>query len=425
MLNLQSKINSIIKNLLLSFAVFCLVSKVNANVEINKLIKSGIENNYELKLFQSELDEIDLTFMSSKSLFLPKIGIEARYELFQANQSSEKGGSGNLFLDWNLLNGFKDYSYQKSLNISKKNKIAERKRLEEGLVLKIKKSYSRAVAYTQVLEIYKVFFDKNQKILKSIKLRQSSGLVTSSDLLEFELFESKIKLDYLSVEFELKSELKHLSSLTGVENLSDLTKQLDVEYFDQSKLDIESLISNNRSFIQEDIAKFNDLFQQKKWSKFRYVPQISFMATHGSLGLRETESKPESTLGLVARWEIFSGFETQNELKILDSKMHQSSLVQSLKRNTLKSELGQLILKLDNLQKQIEYEENNFKRVEKYLTLVLGEYRNGVRNAADVKAALELTLDSSINRSRLVPEYFNIRENIFTLAGYDILEERK
>ena len=423
MLNSQLKINRYVKTLLLSFIIVFLISKANANanVEINTLIKSGIENNLELKLLQSELDEIDLTFKSSRSLFLPKVGIEARYELFEANQSRENGGSGNLFLEWNLLNGFKDYSYQKSLSFSKKNKNFEKERLEEGLALKIKKSYSKVVSYTQILETFKIFFDKNQKIIKSIKLRQSSGLVTSSDLLEFELFESKLKLDYISVEFELKSELKILSLLTGVENLPTLTKQLGVESFEKSKINIESLLVDNRSFLQEDITRLNDLSQQKHWSKFRYLPQISFMATHGSLGLRETVDKPETALGLVARWEIFSGFETQNESKLLDLKMYQSGLVQSFKRNTFESELGQLILKLENLQNQIEYEENNFKRVEKYLSLILGEYKNGVRNAADVKAALELALDSSINRSKLVPEYFNIRENIFTLLGYDVL----
>ena len=421
MLNSQLKINRFVKTLLLSFIIVFFISKANANVEINTLIKSGIENNLELKLLQSELDEIDLTFKSSRSLFLPKVGIEARYELFEANQSRENGGSGNLFLEWNLLNGFKDYSYQKSLSFSKKNKNFEKERLEAGLALKIRKSYSKAVSYTQILETFKMFFDKNQKIIKSIKLRQSSGLVTSSDLLEFELFESKLKLDYLSVEFELKSELKILSLLTGVENLPTLTKQLGVESFEKSKIDIESLLVDNRSFLQEDIIKLNDLSQQKQWSKFRYLPQISFMATHGSLGLRETEDKPETALGLVARWEIFSGFETQNDSKLLDLKMYQSGLMQSFKRNNFESELGQLILKLENLQNQIEFEENNFKRVEKYLSLISGEYKNGVRNAADVKAALELALDSSISRSKLVPEYFNIRENIFTLAGYDVL----
>jgi outer membrane protein TolC len=421
MLNSLLKTNKCSSIALLLGSLIFISNGLLANSELDFLLSKGIENSFELKRLQSESDAIDLNQRYTNSLFLPKFGIEARFESFKNNRENENGGTGHLFLDWNLLNGFRDYSARKSSKYSKAIKDFEMKRVRDGIELKIKHSYAQVLASQQNLQVLKKFLEKNQEFLKTVKLRRSSGLISESDQLEFELFESKLKFDFLNAEIEYGRAQKQLMLLTGLDKLPQLSKQLDVNSFDKTKINVKELLTNTQSQLKENDIKQEELTEQKKWSAFQYLPNVSFMASHGSLGIRETDNSPETMVGVFARWEFFSGFQTSVENKSIELKILQNSISKKEKERLALSELEELLIQLENLQNQIKFEESNSGRVERYLSLVSSEYRRGVKNAADVKAALETALLSSLTRTKLVVDHFANREKLHDVVGVDVL----
>ena len=140
------------------------------------------------------------------------------------------------------------------------------------------------------------------------------------------------------------------------------------------------------------------------------------------MGLRDTEVSPETAFGIVARWEIFSGFETLNDRKVSSAQLmkakaeYENNKIQSLSRaEQLRNLLKSIIARYD-------FEEKNLKNIEKFIKTVQNEYRLGTKSSNDLKSALELALESQLNRSSLRSDYFEARAELQDILGTELTE---
>lgn len=149
---------------------------------------------------------------------------------------------------------------------------------------------------------------------------------------------------------------------------------------------------------------------------------MNLKATHGSLGIRETPDSPESTLGITARWELFSGFESSNNRKVASAQLVKAKAELNSNRIIALSRAEQLKNQLKSISTRIDFEQKNQKQIEKFLKAVQEEYKRGFKNSNDLKSAFELVLDTQVNRAILRADYFQSRAELQELLGIELKE---
>lgn len=388
--------------------------------DFETIYASALKNSSDLTKTRATADEASALFNASNSNFMPRAGVESRYETFNSEFESIKGGTANAFVEWNLFNGFRDIQNRKSLMAEAKAAELAKERMEFNFKWIAMAKYTKAQVMQENVEIYKKVIDSNWKNLETVKLRRSSGRISDADLIEFELFDSKLRQDLISLEIESSAAKAELEAFSGYGPIQQLTTNLEPMKLDLDSIDLKSLLGSEKSKLQQDRLQVEAAQARKSLTTGGFLPEVSLKATHGSLGLRETTVSPETAFGITARWELFSGLETVNSRRVSSAQLAkaeaelESSQIQSLSRaEQLRNQLKGILARLD-------FENKNQKQIERFLKTVQDEYRRGVKNSNDLKSALELALETQINRALLRSDYFLARAELQEILGTEL-----
>lgn len=406
----------------LSLAVFSNTAKAT---DFETVYQSAMKNSTELTKIRANADEARANMKASNSNFMPRAGVESRYETFDSDFEKRQGGTANAFVEWNLFNGFKDVQNRKSLSADSQAAKLEQERFEMNFRWLVMAKYSKAQAMQEKVEAYKKVIQANLRNLEAVKLRRSSGRLSEADYLEFELFDSKLKQDLIELETEASASLAELEAFSGTGSLKNLTTQLKPQPIDTAALNMPQQVASTKSSLYASQLKVESAQAKKSLATGGFLPEVSLRATHGSIGLRETEVAPETAFGVTARWELFSGLETLNERRVAAAQLAKAKADFANAKIYSLSRAEQLKQKLESILTRFDFEEKNQKNVERFLKTVQEEYRRGVKNSADLKSALELALETNMNRAMLRSDYFEARTELQELLGQELKEKNK
>lgn len=419
MLNLLLKIN---KSILTLFTVFILLVGQTSASDFDLVYQSALKNSTELAIIKANSDEVDAKHNASYSDFLPRAGVESRYETFDSEFEKVSGGTASAFIEWNLFNGFKDIQNKKSLSAESKVAQIQKERFENNFKWLAMSRYTKAQVAQEVVDIYKKVIESNLKNLEALKLRRSSGRISDADYFEFELFDAKLKQDLIAVEVDALAAVAELEAFSGLNSITKLTTQLAPKKLDFESIDLKKEFLSDKSQLRESQLKVEAADARKSLATGGFLPEVSLKATQGSLGLRETLVAPETAFGITAKWELFSGLETLNSRRVAMAQLvkaqteYENAKIQNLSRVTqLKNQLQSILSRYD-------FENKNQKSIERYLRSVQDEYRRGVKNSTDLKSALELALETQINRAELRSNYFLARSELQEILGIELKE---
>ncbi|MFN7823726.1 MAG: TolC family protein [Pseudobdellovibrionaceae bacterium] len=421
MFRLQLKQNKSLQLGALQFLIgLTLLPSSSWGVSFEEVYEATLKNSSQLAVIRAKTQQAKAISQSEESKFLPRAGIEMRYESFDSDFEKRKGGTSNAFLEWNLFRGFQDVSSKTYFKTEAEITQLEQRRFENNLSWTLKALYSQAQAKAQAVLAYRSVIEMNQKALESVRLRRASGRISEADLLEFVLFDNRLRQDLITLETEAEQLLSQLEAFSGLSPITSLTSELKPSPLNLEQLDIKKLLSEKNSLL-EDFRKRNEATEsRKKLSKGGYLPEVNFNATYGSLGLRETTVSPETSLGLTAKWELFSGLTTINDQRSANAEWIRARAELAQNEILLLSRAMQLRQNLKNLLLRYELEEKNQKNLEGFLKAVQEEYRRGVKNSADLKDALEMSLETQIGRSQLRADYFEARAELQDILGIEL-----
>ena len=392
------------------------------STDFDTVYQSALKNSTELVKINASSDEANARLKASNSNFLPKAGVESRYEEFDSDSVKDNGSSANAFVEWNLFNGFKDMQNRKSLKADAKVADLEKQRTEFNFKWITMAKYTKAQVMQESVEVYKKVIDSNLKTMDSIRLRKSSGKISDADYIEFELFDSKLKQNLITLETNATATLAVLENFSGVSNVSRLTTQLQPKPLNLDSLNLKELLDSDKSKLHDSRLKVESAEARKKSATGDFLPEVNLKATHGSLGIRETPDSPESAIGINARWELFSGFESTNNRRVASAQLAKSKAELNNSRVLILSRAEQLKNQLKSLTMRMDFEQKNQKQIERFLNAVQAEYRRGFKNSNDLKSALELVLETQINRAVLRSDYFEARAELQEILGIELKE---
>lgn len=420
MLHLLSKAN---KKILILCQIIALFPYGVFASDFETIYQSALKNSTDLAKTRADADEAKAIYQASKSKFLPRAGVESRYETFDSDFEKVKGGTANAFVEWNLFNGFKDVQNRKGLGAESKAADLEKDRLEMNLKWIAMAKYSKAQVMQENVQSYKNVIQSNLKNLDTVKLRRSSGRLSDADFLEFELFDSKLKQDLIELETESAAALAELEAFSGVSPIGQLNTQLKPKRLSIDELNLKELLSSERSKLNESRLKVEAAEARKSLTTGGFLPEVNLKATHGSLGLRETTVSPETAFGITAKWELFSGLETVNDRRVAAAQLVKvKAEFEGTKIYNL-SRAEQLRSVLKSIMARYDFEEKNQKNIDRFLKTVQDEYRRGVKNSNDLKSALELALETQLDKASLRANYFSARAELQEILGMELKEQ--
>lgn len=420
MLSSLLKINNSIF-LILAVCSGCLVSHSSLATEFETLYQMSKLSSTELKKANASSDEALALLNASHSSFFPRLGVESRYETFDSKFESVKGGTASAFLEWNVFRGFKDFQNRKSLLVESKAAQAEKNRFELNFKWILAAKYAKAQALQKNVKAFNEAIKANQKNLQTLNLRKASGRLSEADYLEFQLFDSQLKQRLVQLETEASESLADLSAFSGTNvRLGELTTELAITALNLEGLNFSELLNSDSSLLAKYRLSTESADFRKRLTTGGFLPEVNVKASYGSLGLRETVVSPETALAVTAKWEIFSGFETINDRKVAHAKLVRAQAELESQKIFSLSRAEQLREIIKATQVRYEFEKKNKLNLERYLRVVEDEYRRGVKSSTDLKSALELTLETQIDRSQLAAVYFQARAELQDIIGKEL-----
>lgn len=422
MSNSLSKINKLIQLKLVTSILFVQANVWAKDVDFSTVFESAQKNSAELKISQAHLAEATAESEIVNAAFMPKIGIEARHEKFDSNIEKLSKETSNIYAEINLFNGFKDRKNKKSVLANLKVSRIKKERFElnfEGLT---KAKYAKAYALQEQVTLYKAIIESNLKNLEILKRQKQSGRLSEADFLEFQLFDGKLKQDLVRLELDAATTMAELKIFSGLPAIDKLTTKLFPKAIQLSNSEIKALLSGENSQLYERKLRVESLDALKSQTNGYFLPEVNLKASHGSLGYRETQNDSETVVSLFAKWELFSGFEDVNKRKQAIAKLTEAESEYKNDQLVLMSRSEQLLKQINNIVERFKVEEENEKTVKKFLSMIESEYRRGIKSSSDIKSALELILETSLNRENLRSDYFASRFELENLMGQTLKE---
>lgn len=372
----------------------------------------AIENNPEIASLDRALSEARAQKQRFRSAFLPRLGLGTGVDTELAEAGRGTSALYFAYGQWNVFRGFEDAARS---NIAQAEIDKAAVRLEKAkfrLGLDVESQFYLYAFKTLALRLTEQALEVNQTQIQLAKVRRESGLLSGTDLLEYELREARLQSDTVNIELDRRLAKTALMRLLGdsasrkdVELPSDLGHWHVVGTLEEH-LQRASRESEPVQIASEEV-RIAEL--ESRQAKAKWLPTVDLEARAGRIPYGDRYLSDETTFrgNVLLRWELFSGTETiwlRREMELKKQKLEKSLRAAQLSTG---SEVTAAWTKIKSTETRVHLEERNEARAKKYYASVIAEYKRGVRNSTDVRAAAEILFDASLRRASFKYDFLN------------------
>ena len=401
--------------LLAAFSVLFISTSIQAQqkriITLNEAIQLALENNYQLKQAENNLDLAEYRINSEKADFLPSLSSSANYstqtgqqfvqETLSFTDITSSGGSGRISASFPIFNGFDNILTLRSSEVSKLSSEENLKRAKENIIFETATRFLSVLLNKQQLEDAKESLETSLKLLEQTKAQVEVGSRPSVDLYNQEATVANDEFTITQRENALK--LARLQLVRSLQIDPLVQYEFAVPNFDpeaaKNSINISQNINDlieqaliNRSDLKSTEFNIESLRYQLQLSKGSLLPSLSASASLSSsysdqardprTGETATfndqffDQRVNKSIGLSLNLPIFSNWNRMTQ-------------IQSAKVNLKNAELG-----LENTQLQVIQE----------VTQALNDYGS---YASQLKAA-EKSLIASEKAFETQQERYNV-----------------
>lgn len=390
------------------------VTSLTLKDALSKVLSSGPEIKLNQYNYRASLGVLK----SEESIFFPTFGVEGGYQKFDSDSEKISGNFGNIFGEYKFDLGGSNYFRYKAA--STESEIAQLKyeQTQKQLQWAIETKFSYALYFQESIKFFKTALEQNVNFAQAAKKKRASGLASDADVIEFDLNESILKSDLEEIQSGFGESLNNLRVALGLDlsesfELNGVLEHYHImESIEQLKGRLNKTNLKGQLIILE--SKRAGYLQTASYGSF--LPEITLRATYGRRGMDEPPG-PEQTYFVIARWELFSGFKDLGNYQKALALQQKAELEKNQSEINLPKELEVEFKKFIALQNRVDLESQNKERSKRYLNTVMSEYRRGVKNSADLKAASMQLLDASIRDLKYRYEGIKQKEVLQNLVG--------
>ncbi len=409
----------------LQFSILLLsVSAMNAfaiDLKYSDLDRITLEGNSSIAASELRWQAQDKrTGFFSKS-FAPRFDLGIGQEIFQTGTYLEKNEPyGNIAATINLFNGFRDLNegrvrtahavYEKSESL-----ITRQEKLSASRQLYLQLAYCKELEST-----YRTIQETNTRVKKSAQIRQNRGLVTNTDIHEFDLYANRIKEEIESLHHERELVSVRLSAALGMEptrEINPLDRLEHDHHDDRITRDYRKVATVGLLKIQAlDSIKSAEASYRAAW----WLPSVDVYAGYYVYTLRERDylayqDRDDWAAGVRATWSLFN-FELYSQSKASSIEEKASQLDKKQKDRDFNAEVISKQGELLHLHELIHNSEERLKLVEQYLRSTQSDYDRGVKNSPDVISAIDKLIATQKELLERKLDYHRTHDRLVTLT---------
>ena len=287
---------------------------------------------------------------------------------------------------------------------------------------KVRKIQGQIVYNLELIKIVERERIENSKLKEQAIRRARSGISTSSDTLEFMIYNSQLEETIESLNHEnkiLKIGLLPLLGLDSSEGLS-FSQSLEHEHDDIVMKKTYSSIKNPQ--VQTLNAEYESFNLQKKSINRYWTPSFDLYGGYYLYTLRDRDyvaynARDDRVIGLRLSFELFDGLKSQNQSTATE---YQAESKRLMARHIERQTDAQFLMYQEDLKHTHEvmhYVEDRIKKSKNYLTATLQEYDRGVKNSLDALTAMQRYYGYEKEFLMRKKEYQTIKSDLLAILG--------
>lgn len=328
--------------------------------------------------------------------YFPQVNLSGGSERFQRGDFNPSPQPyGGIEATVNLYRGGKD-SLEEEIRVSQARshqalaQATYQKELSNAQVLYWDMVYSR-----ELIAILTDAFKLNEQGLQSAERRFRRGLVTRTDIAEFEIYRGRIREEIESLEHENELTSIQLRSLLGFEDsgLVRVAEERIGHEHDEAlvKKSFDGRSNPDLIYFQEQLA-ITDL-QRAKASRW-WLPTLEVYGGYFLNPLRErafeiTRDRTDLVAGVRLQFSLFDGLQAENEARALAVQTFALEKQNEQRGRSIRAQIKTTQGEMTHLHELLHNSEERIRLGKTYLNSTLEEYDRGVKNSPDLLSAIE------------------------------------
>lgn len=389
-------------------------------ITLQEAQKYAVERNFEIQALRKELDAATSRKGQARAGFYPEVGVAAGMAANTADGNATSSTIGYAYGKFNLFRGFHDV-----ISVDKAQleyEILERKmKSEEFYVgLDVEKYFHSYVYYKRLMDLTEEALATNDEHRGMVRRMMGSGLITEADRMEFEIFDALLKSEAVSNQQDLEEARVNLKKILGDEIGSQVEPmgELAHQHLLGSLKEYVELVKDNNEDVAIAAKEVELAAMNRRLASARFLPEVDFEIQSGRQADALIDAdNAKTTLLLVGRLPLFSGFRTKYERDEAGYKQESSQLLLKDKILHALSDIETKFRRVKAIATRVDLEQDNAVRAKKYYDAVLSSYKRGAKNSADLRAAATNMYEARKREEEFKLEFLTERIEMERLIG--------
>ena len=310
-----------------------------------------------------------------------------------------------LFTGGRLLSGFKQAKY----NFQSTEEGARQSR--HLTVFNTKRAFYGYLLAQKFVKVAEEAVEVAEKHLKNVKSLYEVGMASKFDLLRSEVQLANLKPQLIRSRNNLRIAELSLKTLLGL----DLDKPIGVEgalKYEPIEPDLETVLTTamqNRPEINQMKYQKQIANEMLKISRAEYFPTIALSGAYNfwadKLNFQKDTWQSYYSVNLVFSIPIFNGFATSAKVAQSKAMIREIELSQKGLRDTVRFEVRQAILKLEEAKESLLSQEKNVEQAQESLRIAELNFTEGLITTLDVSSVQVALSQAKTNYSQALYDY--------------------
>ena len=352
---------------------------------------------------QSQIAERDAAQSQTGYLersFWPHMSLSLASE-YQDNPTTAREKPPQMALDIaaNLYRGGRDALEESQLHLEVQQRNADVYRVYLSELAAAQENYWQIVALSEQIRHHEDSLTRIRQATKAAKHRVSRGLTTNTDFLEFER-----QYDLISEQIDtLKQDQKERSMVlaTQLGTSADIRLQESIPDPDERPLQTAKLTAEQHPDMTALQAEIDILLGEKSKLSYQSRPRLDVYS--GSEAY--TSDRLDLAAGIRMQMPLFEGMHIEKDQAALDHQLTAKRLLREHQMKALQTSIDTTQTRLRYLDQLTQRAKQRIIRTEVFLKATLADYDRGVKNASDVRNAIETYRQDKIEETERRLEY--------------------
>ena len=244
---------------------------------LNDLISLALENNYDIRVSETNLDISETHNTRANAGMLPSLMFESSLNNSFSDRSGSLSQTGNIQngvrLNWVLFNGFSAHVRKDRLETLEELADGQLSMVVENTIQAVVMAYYRTLFEQERLNLFREIMQLSEDRLNYIKNRVDVGAATSYDTLQARTSYLSDKAAFLEQEVQVINRVREIKYLTGLPEGQDVSLagelSFEADSYNLSVL-LDQMENNNQSIRNQylNLALIENHKIQQKRSRF-------------------------------------------------------------------------------------------------------------------------------------------------------------